>query len=73
MHQPHKMIKHTQIICQQQPTNCLSMYDHFVGLVLEGLISTSPYLHTYTYNLNSVKVILPEYVMYMTIENLYNR
>ena len=23
---------------QKQPTNCLSMFDHFVGLVLKGLI-----------------------------------
>ena len=36
--QPHKMVKHTQTICQQQPTNCLSVFDHFVGLVLRGYI-----------------------------------
>ena len=72
MHQPHKMIKRTQIICLQEPTICLSMYDHFVGLALEGLISTSPYLYTYIYNLNSVKIILPEYVVCMVIENLHN-
>ena len=34
-HQPHKMVKHTQIIRRQQPTNCFS--DHFVGLELKGL------------------------------------
>ena len=33
--QPHKMIKHTQIIRRQ--TNCLSVFDHFVGLALKGL------------------------------------
>ena len=32
--QPHKMIKHTQTIRRQQPTNCLSVFDHFVGLSL---------------------------------------
>ena len=31
------MIKHTQIICWQQLTNCLSVFDHFVGLALKGL------------------------------------
>ena len=31
------MIKHTQTIRQQQPTNCLSVFDHFVGLALKGL------------------------------------
>ena len=28
----------TQTIRQQQPTNCLSAFDHFVGLALKGLI-----------------------------------
>ena len=32
------MVKHTQIILRQQPTNCLSVFDHFVGLMLKGLI-----------------------------------
>ena len=31
------MVKHTQTIRWQQPTNCLSVFDHFVGLALEGL------------------------------------
>ena len=31
------MIKHTETIRQQQPTNCLSVSDHFVGLALKGL------------------------------------
>ena len=31
------MFKHTQTIHWQQPTNCLIMFDHFVGLVLKGL------------------------------------
>ena len=34
----HKMVKNTQTIYQQQPTNCLSVFDYFVGLVLKGLI-----------------------------------
>ena len=32
-----KMVKHTQTIRRQQPTNCLSMFDHFVGLAVKGL------------------------------------
>ena len=36
-HQPHKMVKHTQTIRRLSPTNCLSGFDHFVGLVLKGL------------------------------------
>ena len=31
------MVKHTQTIRQQKPTNCLSVTDHFVGLALKGL------------------------------------
>ena len=31
------MVKHTQTILRQQPTNCLSVFDHFVGLALKGL------------------------------------
>ena len=35
--QPYKMIKHTQTIHRQQPANCLSVFDHCVGLALKGL------------------------------------
>ena len=35
------MAKHTQTIRQQQPT-CLHVFDHFVGLVLEGLKTFNP-------------------------------
>ena len=35
-HQPHKMIKHTQIIHQLLATNCLNLFDHFVGLAPNG-------------------------------------
>ena len=31
-HQLYKMIKHTQINCRLLPTNCLSVFDHFLGL-----------------------------------------
>ena len=34
--QPHKIFKHTQAIRRQHP-NCLSVFDHFVGLALKGL------------------------------------
>ena len=34
--QPHKMVKHIQIIRRQKPA-CLSVLDHFVGLALKGL------------------------------------
>ena len=31
------MVKHIQTIRWQQPTNCLSMFEHFVGLALKEL------------------------------------
>ena len=30
-HKPHKMFKHTQAIFQQQPTDCLSVFEHGMG------------------------------------------
>ena len=30
------MVKPTQTICRQKPTHCLSVFDHFVELVLKG-------------------------------------
>ena len=31
------MVKHTQAIRRVLPTNCLSVFDHFVELALKGL------------------------------------
>ena len=38
------MVKHTQIIRRYQPTNCLSVFDHFVLLALKGLNAYGPLL-----------------------------
>ena len=35
--QNHKIVKHTQTIRRQKPTNCLSVFGHFVGLALKEL------------------------------------
>ena len=40
--QPHKMIKHTQVIRRLLPTNCLNVFDHFVGLILEAKFGDDP-------------------------------
>ena len=34
---PAKWSKHTQTIRRQEPTNCLSVFDYFVGLTLNGV------------------------------------
>ena len=31
------MVKHTQTIRRLEPTNCLSVFDHYDGLTLKGL------------------------------------
>ena len=48
------MVKRTQTIRRQQPTTCLSVFDHFVGLVLKGLNFT---MRSY-FGLNSNRKIL---------------
>ena len=51
------MVKHTQTICWTLPTNCLSVFDHFVGLVLKGLsIVTLPPHQTTTKLLSAVLI-----------------
>ena len=39
--QPHKIVKRTQAICRLLPTNCLSEFNHFVGMALKDLRSIS--------------------------------
>ena len=36
--QPHKMIKKTQAIRRQQPTNYLNVFDPSIGLAPKGLL-----------------------------------
>ena len=36
------MVKHTKAIGRLLPMNCLSVFDHFVGLALKGLGSKTP-------------------------------
>ena len=35
--EPHNMVKYTQSIRRLFPTNCLSAFNHFVGLALKAL------------------------------------
>ena len=41
--QHYKMVKNTQTIRRLLPMNCLSVFDHFVRLALEGIIVASVY------------------------------
>ena len=49
--QSHKMVEHIQTICWLLPTNCLSVFDHFVVLTLRGL----GFLHLISNGLNDIK------------------
>ena len=48
------MVKHTPTICPPLPMNCLSVFDHFVGLALKGLrFCESSLLWTFDWGLNT--------------------
>ena len=50
------MVKHTQTIRRQKPTNCLSISDHFVGLVLKGLSLGSLGSVSFAHNLRPISL-----------------
>ena len=41
----HKMLNHTQTICLHQPTNCLSVFDHFKGCWNSGKRKRNQQIH----------------------------
>ena len=41
------MVKHTPTIRRQQPTNCLSAFDHFVGLAVKELIMSQMWVSNF--------------------------
>ena len=51
------MVKHTQ-----QPTNCLSVFDHFVGLALKGL-------NTYLYCVKKTQLLWKIYLQNVNTAN----
>ena len=46
--QSHKMVKHTQTIRRLLLTNCLNVFDDFVGLALKGLTHFMPLVSVHT-------------------------
>ena len=54
--QPHKMVKQTQTVRRLLPTNCLSVFDHFVGLALKGLksLTSTGISHSFMHILQSI-------------------
>ena len=43
--QTYKMVKHTKTILRLLRTNCLSVFDHFVGWALKGLVPSLALFH----------------------------
>ena len=50
------MVKHTQTIRRQQLTSFLSVFDHFVGLVLKGITKTQPELRQWSFSAKIVQL-----------------
>ena len=50
------MVKHTQTICRLLRTNCLSVFDHFVGMTVKGLKSDIIEINTYIYWIRWISV-----------------
>ena len=62
--QPHKMVKHTQTIRRQQPTNWLSLFDHFVGLVLKSLRPCQSFMTKFFAKSSIIGILYsPEYAL----------
>ena len=60
------MIKHGQTIYRQQPTNCLIVFDHFVGLAFKRLSSRKfctnpPIVKVSSQNNKCIQNLLPHY------------
>ena len=49
---PHEMVKHTQTIRWQYPTNCLSVFDHFWGLAFKELVYNDGAISILQFSLN---------------------
>ena len=49
------MVKHIQAIRRQKPTNCLSVFDHFVGLWLKGLKNALDIARNVPFHFNASK------------------
>ena len=66
--QSHKMVKHTQTVRREQPTKCLSVFDHFVNLALKRLTFGLFELHSHVPNCRGVifnfRKILPPVSLY---------
>ena len=62
------MVKHTQIIRRPLPPNCLSVFDHFVGLVLKGLSIVTLIILVKIFWNNVTCIIIVTYIFYYRVD-----
>ena len=55
---PNKMVKYNQTISLQKPTNCLSVFDHCMGLTLKGLKVIPVALYVYLSPLSACAILV---------------
>ena len=76
---PTKWSNTLKRICRQNPTNCLSVFDHFIGLTLNGLRLFSIFTCTFTFRRTPVetrtrkKINLHLTQFYQTVESYIGR
>ena len=56
------MAKHTQTICRLLPTNCFSVFEHFVGVVLKGLNVTN-IIQYFLLIYQHIKTLIAKYII----------
>ena len=59
------MVKHTQTVRRQKPTNCLSVFDHFVRLALKELMEKKQ-------NNNPIPIYHKRHLVYVSLSQLLN-
>ena len=64
------MVKHNQTIRRQQPTDCLSVFDNFVGLALKRLITLHSTL-TYVMLYSNITLVV-EIIFVIVINTLWS-
>ena len=79
------MVKHSQAIRRLLPTNCLSVFDHFVRLVLKRLIhvksfhqlrkllSNDEYVCEYFYSLVNHLIMNLDQLINLVIDNIFRK
>ena len=79
------MVKHSQAIRRLLPTNCLSVFDHFVRLVLKRLIhvksfhqlrkllSNDEYVFEYFYSLVNHLIMNLDQLINIVIDNIFRK